>query len=62
MGKTYCPLMEGVLIMVIVVDGVAVPTKGQFDVTTLVDEKKCPYVIETWLDNQYRCQFSILAS
>ncbi len=44
-GKTYCPLMEGVLIMVIVVDGVAVPTKGQFDVTTPVDEKKCPYVI-----------------
>jgi hypothetical protein len=45
-GKTYCPLMEGVLIMVIVVDGVAVPTKGQFDVATLVDEKKCPYVIK----------------
>jgi hypothetical protein len=46
MGKTYCPLMEGVLIMVIVVDGVAVPTKGQFDVTAPIDEKKCPYVIE----------------
>jgi hypothetical protein len=26
--------------MVIVVDGVMVPTKGQFDVATLVDEKK----------------------